>query len=172
MAAIKKALKAGEITTADLAYMLAISPHYVSKLADAGVFKRGRTHGVWPMADSVRGYVEHVRTQKNSETMEAAKLRERNAKARLAESQADEKEGKLLPVDVVASANAAVLSAFVTRLCNFGDGIANVCHNQPADFISERVNGALRSALREVAKLPHISEDEKKKALQPLVSQS
>ena len=48
------------------------------------------------------------------------------------------------------------------------DGVANVCHNQPAEFIADRVNGGLRSALREVAGLPHVPEDVKKKTLQQL----
>ena len=73
-----------------------------------------------------------------------------------------------MTVDAVSEANSSILTSLVTRLCNFGDGVANVCHNQPSEFIADRVNGGLRSALREVAGLPHVPEDVKKKTLQQL----
>jgi hypothetical protein len=165
-----KPVKAQEIQTSDLSAMLGISARQVARLGDKGILKRGTRTSHWLMAESVRAYAEYLRGQVGNKgsDFESARAREKDAKARLAEMAADIQEGKLLTVDDVSEANSSILTALVSRFCNFGDGVANVCHNQPAEFIADRVNGGLRSALREVAKLPHVPEDEKKKTLQRL----
>jgi len=89
-------------------------------------------------------------------TLDAAKLREREAKARLAEMEADEKEGKLLELSVVQQTCGNICTAFTARLANFGDGLASICHNQPGDFVAQRINEGLRSALRELSKMPYV----------------
>jgi len=155
---IKKpvSMPVNEIGTNDLAAMLGLSPRAISRLADAGVIKRGTRHGFWPMPDSVRGYVESLRAKKVSGTLEAAKLREREAKARLAEMEADEKECKLIDVDTISATMGSVLTAFTARLANFGDGLASICHNQPGDFVAGRVNDGLRAMLKEISRMPHV----------------
>lgn len=157
-----------EVSGSELALLLGLSARHVSKLADAGHIPRGQSVGMWPLLESVRGYVEYVRGGKKSSGYDESKAREKEAKARLAEAAADIQEGKLLPVATVAEANGSILNEFVTRLCNYGDGVASICHQQPSEFIAERVNAGLRSVLREVAKLPHVPESEKKKALAKL----
>lgn len=150
--------------------MLGVTSRAVSLLAERGVLKRSEGVGRWPLPESVSNYIDAIRSDRKAKSgsYEEAKKREKAAKARIAEAQADIQEGKLLPVEVVGEANASILTAFVTRLCNYGDGIANVCHNQPAEFVADRVNGGLRSALRELAKLPHVPENVKKKTLRQL----
>lgn len=139
------------------------------QLAKAGYFPPP-VMSEYQLAPTIKGMFQYYREQnaKKDTTYDKAKTREKDAKARLAEMAADIQEGKLLTVDDVSEANSSILTALVSRFCNFGDGVANVCHNQPAEFIADRVNGGLRSALREVAKLPHVPEDEKKKTLQRL----
>ena len=165
-----KPLNEAELSTGDLAMLLGISARQVARLGDKGILKRGTSTSHWMMAECVRSYCEYVRGSAGNKgsDFESARAREKDAKARLAEMAADIQEGKLLTVDAVSEANSSILTSLVTRLCNLGDGVANVCHNQPAEFIADRVNGGLRSALREVAGLPHVPEDVKKKTLQQL----
>ena len=139
--------------------MLGISGRHVSRLADLGVFKRGGVTGKWPLDESVRAYVEHLRADKKegkTGDYNEAKTREKAAKARLAELQVQEREGKLLTIEHVCEVNGAVYTALVGRLCNLSDGLANICHEQPAEFIAQRFNDAIRSALKEVAKMKFI----------------
>jgi len=79
-----------------------------------------------------------------------------STKARLAEMEADEKEGKLLELSVVQQTCGNICTAFTARLANFGDGLASICHNQPGDFVAQRINEGLRSALRELSKMPYV----------------
>jgi len=158
-----------EISTGELAELFGVSTQTIRNLQKEGTLIQ-TARGLFRMDESVRNYVAHLKglAQRRSVGFDESKAREKAAKARIAEAQADLQEGKLLAIDDVAAVESSILSAMVARLCNFGDGVANVCHNQPAEFISTRVNDGLRSVLREVAKLPHVPESEKKKALQTL----
>jgi DNA-binding transcriptional MerR regulator len=164
-----RSTEAAEISSGELCDLLAISPQTLTRLHNEGAITP--THrGHWPLRATVQGYVAHIRdvAKRRRSGFEESKAREKAAKARLAEAAADREEKKLLTLDEVSAAESSILTALVTRLCNFGDGIAGVCHEQPGDFIAARVNGGLRSALREVANLPHVPADEKKKTLQRL----
>lgn len=156
-----KRMNPDEVQGGDLAVMLGVSTRQLAKLSDSGICKRGKTASCYLLKESVRGYVENLRTRKSGKagTYDAAKLKEKEAKARLAEIQADEKEGKLIDVDTISAANGAILTAFTGRLANFGDGLSSICHNQPGDFVANRVNEGLRSMLRELAKLPYVTKD-------------
>ena len=149
-----------EVKSGDLAAMLGVSTRQLARLSDAGICKRGETSSCYLLKESVRGYVENLRKPGGGKaaTYEAAKLQEKQAKARLAEMQADEREGKMIPLDTIAAANGAVLTAFTARLANFGDGLSSICHNQPGEFVSNRINEGLRSMLKELAKLPYLPE--------------
>jgi len=157
------------ITAEKLCALTGLTDRRHRQLAKAGYFPPP-LRGEYQLGPAIKGLFRYYneRLQKKDTVFEDARGREKSAKARLAEMAADIQEGKLLTVDAVSEANSSILTSLVTRLCNFGDGVANVCHNQPAEFIADRVNGGLRSALREVAGLPHVPEDVKKKTLQQL----
>jgi len=135
-----------------------MTPHAVSKAADARRLVRGRMPGHYKLRDSVQRYVEVLRSgpKGGGKGYEAAKTREKEAKARLAEMEADEKEGKLIDVDTISATMGSVLTAFTARLSNFGDGLASICHNQPGDFVAGRVNDGLRAMLKEISRMPHV----------------
>lgn len=157
------------LTASELCEITGLTDRRHRQLADAGYFP-APSRGVYEAVPTMKGVGRYYREQiqKKTGTYNESKAREKAAKARLAEADADERDEKLLSVETVSATNSAILTAFVTRLCNFGDGIGNICHQQSAEFISERINASLRSALREVAKLPHVPPDEKKKTLQLL----
>ena len=146
-----------EVRPEALAYALGISTRQVQNLAEKGIAKRTKS-GAYDLLESVRGYVEFLKDDRKAKagTYEAAKLREKAAKARLAEAAADKEEGRLLDVDDVIAACGGIVSAFTTRLNGFGESIASICHEQPGDFIAARVNDGLRSALKELAKMPYV----------------
>lgn len=148
-------------TTKQLADLIGIAERNVRAGAERGVFIRDKEPGMFVMPDSVHAYIASLRVEKKGKaaTYEAAKLQEKQAKARLAEMQADEREGKMIPLETIAAANGAVLTAFTARLSNFGDGLSSICHNQPGEFVSNRINEGLRSMLKELAKLPYLPED-------------
>jgi len=147
-----------EVDTATLARLIGMTPHAVSKAADARRLVRGRMPGHYKLRDSVQRYVEVLRSgpKGGGKGYEAAKTREKEAKARLAEMEADEKEGKLIDVDTISATMGSVLTAFTARLSNFGDGLASICHNQPGDFVAGRVNDGLRAMLKEISRMPHV----------------
>jgi phage terminase Nu1 subunit (DNA packaging protein) len=150
------------VGTDRLAKMLGITPRQVQRLASTGALPRGEGEGNWPLDDCVRAYIEHLRADKKdgkTGDYNEAKTREKSAKAKLAELQVAEREGKLLTVEHVCAVNGAVYTALVGRLCNLSDGLANICHNQPAEFIATRFNDAIRSALKEVAKMDFMPSD-------------
>jgi len=103
------------------------------------------------LRDSVQRYVELLRSgpKGGGKGYEAAKTREKEAKARLAEMEADEKEGKLLELSVVQQTCGNICTAFTARLANFGDGLASICHNQPL----QRRAAAM---LKEISRMPHV----------------
>lgn len=148
-------------TTKELAELIGISERAVRQCAERGVVVKDKEHGRFKMPDSVHAYISSLRMEKRGKaaTYDAAKLQEKQAKARLAELQADEREGKMIPLDTIAAANGAILTAFTARLANFGDGLSSICHNQPGDFVSNRINEGLCSMLKELAKLPYLPED-------------
>jgi len=141
-------------STKDLSQLLNITERAVYRLAEVGTIKRN-ADGTWPLPDSVSKYVAGLKRERKTEVGDYndAKTREKAAKAKLAELQVAEREGKLLTVEHVCAVNGAVYTALVGRLCNLSDGLANICHNQPAEFIATRFNDAIRSALKEVAKM-------------------
>jgi len=103
-----------EVDTATLARLIGMTPHAVSKAADAGRLVRGRMPGHYKLRDSVQRYVEVLRSgpKGGGKGYEAAKTREKEAKARLAEMEADEKEGKLLELSVVQQTCGNICTAF------------------------------------------------------------
>lgn len=147
-----------EVTTTELAQCFGVSSRAVQLMGDKGLITKGSKDGRWKLAVSVAAYVQSLKTDKKAKsgTYEAAKLAEKQAKARLAQLEADEREGKLLELSVVQQTCGNICTAFTSRLANFGDGIAGVLHRQDAEFIARRINEGLRSALRELAKMPYV----------------
>ena len=141
-----------------LARALSVTPRHIPRLANAGVVKRLPSGG-YDLVESVRAYVEKMDTDRKAKsgTYEAAKLKEKEAKARLAQLEADEREGKLLELSLVQQTCGNICTAFTNRLANFGDGLASMCHQQPGEFVAQRINEGLRSALRELSKMPYVS---------------
>lgn len=147
------------ITTKQLAELLGMAERSVRAAADRGVVIRAKEPGYYLMPDSVRAYISSLRGERKGKAYDAAKLKEKQAKARIAEILADEREGQLLHIDTIAATNGAILTAFTSRLSNFGDGLSSICHNQPGEFVANRVNEGLRSMLRELSKLPYVPKD-------------
>ena len=143
-----------------LAFALGISSRQVQNLAEKGIAKRTES-GAYDFVASVRGYIEAIKTDRKAKTgtYEAAKLKEKEAKARLAQLEADEREGKLLELSLVQQTCGNICTAFTNRLANFGDGLASICHQQPGDFVAQRINEGLRSALRELSKMPYVPQE-------------
>ena len=143
-----------------LAYALGISSRQVQNLAEKGIAKRTKS-GAYDLIESVRGYVSFSKSDRKAKagTYEAAKLAEKQAKARIAQMEADEKEGRLLELSLVQSVCGNICTAFANRLSNFGDGIAGILHQQNSDFIAQRINEGLRSALRELSKMPYVPQE-------------
>ena len=143
-----------------LAFALGISSRQVQNLAEKGIAKRTES-GAYDLVASVRGYIEAIKTDRKAKsgTYEAAKLKEKEAKARLAQLEADEREGKLLELSLVQQTCGNICTAFANRLSNFGDGIAGILHQQNSDFIAQRINEGLRSALRELSKMPYVPNE-------------
>ena len=143
-----------------LAFALGISSRQVQNLAEKGIAKRTES-GAYDLIESVRGYVSFSKSDRKAKagTYEAAKLAEKQAKARIAQMEADEKEGRLLELSLVQSVCGNICTAFTNRLANFGDGLASICHQQPGDFVAQRINEGLRSALRELSKMPYVPQE-------------
>ena len=143
-----------------LARALSVTPRHIPRLANAGVVKRLPSGG-YDLVESVRAYVEKMDTDRKAKTgtYEAAKLKEKEAKARLAQLEADEREGKLLELSLVQQTCGNICTAFANRLSNFGDGIAGILHQQNSDFIAQRINEGLRSALRELSKMTYVPNE-------------
>lgn len=99
-------------STASLAALLGVTTRTVTELAQKGVISRaGR--GVFPVAESVRGYVAHLREQAAGRTDSTSLTAERT---RLAREQADKvslanavARGEMLPARQVQSEWASIL---------------------------------------------------------------
>lgn len=150
-----------EVTTSELAQCFGVSSRAVQLMGDKGLITKGSKDGRWKLVASVAAYVQSLKTDKKAKagTYEAAKLKEKEAKARLAQLEADEREGKLLELSLVQQTCGNICTAFANRLSNFGDGIAGILHQQNSDFIAQRINEGLRSALRELSKMPYVPNE-------------
>ncbi len=148
-----------EVAPDVMAAMLHVTSRRVGQLADEGVAVR--MGDGYDAVATVRNYIDRLRADKKgkSGTYEAAKLKEKEAKARLAQLEADEREGKLLELSLVQQTCGNICTAFTNRLANFGDGLASICHQQPGDFVAQRINEGLRSALRELSKMPYVPQE-------------
>lgn len=149
-----------EVAPDVMAAMLHVTTRRVGQLADEGVAVR--LGDGYDAVSTVRNYIDRLRADKKGKagTYEAAKLKEKEAKARIAELEANEREGKLLELSTVQQVCGSICTAFTNRLANFGDGLASICHQQPGDFVAQRINEGLRSALRELSKMPYVPKGE------------
>jgi len=141
------------ISPKELAAMLGVTQRHLRRLADDGTLIR-TPEGDYLATESVRSYCDKLRAGGGGPAeYQEAKLREKNAKARLAELEVEEREGKLLTLEHVCRVNGEIFTALVARLCNLPASLAGICHEQPAEFIEARFSDAIRSALKEVAKM-------------------
>jgi len=150
---------AQKISGEELCHLTGLTDKRHRQLAKQGYFPPP-DNGLYDLRATFAGLVKYYREaaarKVKAGTLDAAKLVKEQAKARLAQLEVQQAEGQLLELAVVQHVCGSICSAFTARLSNFGDGLASICHNQPGDFVAQRINEGLRSALRELSKLNHL----------------
>lgn len=132
------------------------------QIAKAGYFPPPE-NGLYQLRPTFAGLLKYYRDSSSRKTragtLDAAKLSKEQAKARLAHLEVERLEGKLLELSLVQQTCGNICTAFTNRLANFGDGLASICHQQPGEFVAQRINEGLRSALRELSKMPYVPNE-------------
>jgi len=140
-------------STASIAALLGVTTRTVTELAQKGVISRaGR--GLFPVAESVRGYVAHLREQAAGRTASATLTDERT---RLAREQADKvamanavARGEMLPARQVQSEWASILRDVRAGLLAVASRCgSNLPHLTQHDVAS--IDAEIRSALEALA---------------------
>lgn len=153
----------GEISTADLAELLGVTPHAVNDAARRGIIeKTGR--GTWPMPDAVQRYVQNLRDAAAGREAEASTAEDRRAvlRATAEEKQLNVAERrrelvKRSDVDKVAKAAVVACREALLRIgARVGPHLAPV---GTAAGCAQIVDAAVRDALDELAGLEVVAAD-------------
>jgi phage terminase Nu1 subunit (DNA packaging protein) len=139
-----------------IAKLLDLSERRVQQLSREGVIPKA-TRGQYDLVGSVRGYVRYLRdqaakAQAGAPDYASERARFIRARADLAEMEAAEKRGAVIPAADVEAAWIAVLARLRTRLLALPDRLAPLVHAEvsPAG-VRDTLRGALREALEELA---------------------
>jgi hypothetical protein len=82
---------------------------------------------------------------------------------RVATVQADEAEGKVLPVEEVCAINAGYFTEIVHRAMKLGPSIARLCVGGTADEIAARIHDGHKGIFAELPRVKQLDDETKKK---------
>jgi phage terminase Nu1 subunit (DNA packaging protein) len=139
-----------------IAKLLDLSERRVQQLSREGVIPKA-TRGQYDLVGSVRGYVRYLRdqaakAQAGAPDYASERARFIRARADLAEMEAEEKRGAVIPAGDVEAAWVAVLALLRTRLLALPDRLATVVHAETsAAGVRDVIRNAIREALEELA---------------------
>lgn len=134
-----------------IARLLDLSERRVQQLSREGVIPKAE-RGQYDLIGSVRGYVRYLRdqaarAQAGAPDYAAERARLIRAQADLAEMEAEEKRGALIPADQVEEAWIAILTLVRTRLLALPDRLAPQVFERST--VAD-VHALIRTAIREV----------------------
>jgi phage terminase Nu1 subunit (DNA packaging protein) len=139
-----------------IAKLLDLSERRVQQLSREGVIPKA-TRGQYDLVGSVRGYVRYLRdqaakAQAGAPDYASERARFIRARADLAEMEAAEKRGAVIPAADVEAAWIAVLARLRTRILALPDRLAPLVHAEASPAgVRDVIRGALREALEELA---------------------
>lgn len=139
-----------------IAKLLDLSERRVQQLSREGVIPKAN-RGQYELIGSVRGYVQYLRdqatkAQAGAPDYAAERARFIRARADLAEMEAEEKRGAVIPAEDVEAAWISVLALLRTRLLALPDRLAPAVHAETsAAGVRDVIRGAIREALEELA---------------------
>jgi phage terminase Nu1 subunit (DNA packaging protein) len=139
-----------------IAKLLDLSERRVQQLSREGVIPKA-TRGQYDLVGSVRGYVRYLRNQAakaqaGAPDYASERTRFIRARADLAEMEAAEKRGAVIPAADVEAAWIAVLARLRTRILALPDRLAPLVHAEASPAgVRDTLRGALREALEELA---------------------
>jgi phage terminase Nu1 subunit (DNA packaging protein) len=139
-----------------IAKLLDLSERRVQQLSREGVIPKAM-RGQYDLVGSVRGYVRYLRdqaakAQAGAPDYASERARFIRARADLAEMEAAEKRGAVIPAADVEAAWIAVLARLRTRLLALPDRLAPLVHAEASPAgVRDTLRGALREALEELA---------------------
>jgi phage terminase Nu1 subunit (DNA packaging protein) len=139
-----------------IAKLLDLSERRVQQLSREGVIPKA-TRGQYDLVGSVRGYVRYLRdqaakAQAGAPDYASERARFIRARADLAEMEAAEKRGAVIPAADVEAAWIAVLARLRTRILALPDRLAPLVHAEASPAgVRDTLRGALREALEELA---------------------
>lgn len=149
--------------------LLDISERRVQQLSKAGVIPKA-SRGRYELIGSVRGYIRHLRDlnlkgEAGNADYGTERARLVKAKADLAEMEASQMRGDLLPAPDVKVAWTEIVALMRARLLVLPDKIAPVVHettslNQARDVIKKAIHEVLAEiAATDVEIIPHVDGD-------------
>jgi phage terminase Nu1 subunit (DNA packaging protein) len=139
-----------------IAKLLDLSERRVQQLSREGVIPKAM-RGQYDLVGSVRGYVRYLRdqaakAQAGAPDYASERARFIRARADLAEMEAAEKRGAVIPAADVEAAWIAVLARLRTRILALPDRLAPLVHAEASPAgVRDTLRGALREALEELA---------------------
>jgi phage terminase Nu1 subunit (DNA packaging protein) len=138
-----------EITTANLARLLSVTPKAIGGLAKSRIIEKGGKRGSWLLNRSVSGYCEHLRTDVAARRRQAAEARAklREAQAHLASTLAAKRSGELVETREVEKLWTSKLQMFRTRILGIPHRVQYLSARQTVVLTQE-----LRDALDELSR--------------------
>lgn len=152
-------MAAGGQPLAVIARLLDLSERRVQQLSREGVIPKAE-RGAYDLVGAVRGYVRYLRdlvqkAQGGASDLPTERTRLVKAKADLAELDALQRRGELVPAAETALAWAAVTARLRTRLTALPDKLAPLVHDAPTPAaVRALLRAAIHEALADLAATP------------------